>query len=87
MVWDHFRDEPPRINNLGPLTVLQQDAIEMAAYSFILTGYLVYSKACVKRPLKIRQNKGLNDNYGSLMKAERIAECSPWSILLYFDLH
>ena len=41
------------------------------------------SKACVKWPLKNRQNKGLNDN-GSLMKVESIAECSPWSILEYF---
>ena len=24
---------------------------------------------------------------GSLMKVEKIAECSPWSILQYFDLH
>ena len=24
---------------------------------------------------------------GSLMKVESIAECSPWSILKYFDLH
>ena len=24
---------------------------------------------------------------GSLMKVENIAECSPWSILQYFDLH
>ena len=24
---------------------------------------------------------------GNLMKVERIAECSPWSILQYFDLY
>ena len=30
---------------------------------------------CVKRSLKNRQNKDLNDN-GSLMKVESIAECS-----------
>ena len=41
----------------------------------------IYSEACLKRPLKIRQNNGLN---GSLMKGENIAECSPWSILQYF---
>ena len=45
-----------------------------------------YSKTCLKRPLKNSQNKDLNDN-GSLMKVEGIAECSPWSILQYFDLH
>ena len=42
-----------------------------------------YSKTFVKRPLKNRQNKDLNDN-GSLMKVKSIAECSPWSILQYF---
>ena len=42
-----------------------------------------YSKTCLKRPLKNRQNKDLNDN-GSLMQVESIAECSPWSILQYF---
>ena len=49
------------------------------------TRYKVYSKTCVKRPLKNRQNKDLNDKInGSLMKVESIAECSPWSILQYF---
>ena len=41
-----------------------------------------YSKPCVKRPLKNRQNKDLYDKwYSSVMKVESIAECSPWSIL------
>ena len=46
---------------------------------------LIYSKACVKWPLKNRQTKILMTN-GSLMKVESIAECSPWkeSILQYF---
>ena len=35
----------------------------------------IYSKTCVKRPLKNRQNKDLVW-YGSLMKVESIAECS-----------
>ena len=44
-----------------------------------------YSKTFVKRPLKNRQNKDLNDKInGSLMKVKSIAECSPWSILQYF---
>ena len=45
-----------------------------------------YSKTCLKRPLKNGQNKGLKmvEN-GSLMKVETIAECSPWSILHYFE--
>ena len=42
-----------------------------------------YSKICVKRPLKNRQNKDLNNNC-CLMKVESIAECSTWSILQYF---
>ena len=35
---------------------------------------------------KIDKTKILMTN-GSLMKVESIAECSPWSILQYFDLH
>ena len=35
---------------------------------------------------KIDKAKFLMTN-GSLMKVESIAECSPWSILQYFDLH
>ena len=45
-----------------------------------------YSKTCLKRPLKTDNTKILMTN-GSLMKVESIAECSPWSILQYFDLH
>ena len=46
---------------------------------------LKYSKTCLKLPLKNRQNTDLNDKiFGSLMKVESIAECSPWSILQYF---
>ena len=42
-----------------------------------------YSKTCLKQPLKKDKTKILIKN-GSLMKVERIAECSPWSILQYF---
>ena len=42
-----------------------------------------YSKTCPKQPLKKDKTKILITN-GSLMKVERIAECSPWSILQYF---
>ena len=35
---------------------------------------------------KIDKTKVLKTN-GCLMKVESIAECSPWSILQYFDLH
>ena len=41
-----------------------------------------YSKTCVKRPLKNRQNKDINDKW-YLMKVKSIAECSPRSILQY----
>ena len=44
---------------------------------------ILYSKSCLKRPIKNRQNKDLNDN-SSLMQVESIAECSPLSILQYF---
>ena len=41
----------------------------------------------LKRPLK-RHNNDLNDmTNGSFMTVESIAECSPWNILLYFDLY
>ena len=49
-----------------------------------------YSKTCLQRPLKNRQNKDLNDKInGSLMKVKSIAECSPWSnnFCNTFDLH
>ena len=42
-----------------------------------------YSKTCVKRPLKNRQNKDFITN-GSLMKVKCIVEYSCWSILQYF---
>ena len=42
-----------------------------------------YSKTGLKQPLKKDKAKNLITN-SSLMKVERIAECSPWSILQYF---
>ena len=45
-----------------------------------------YSKTCVSGRSKIDKTKILMTN-GSLMKVESIAECSPLSILQYFDLH
>ena len=42
-----------------------------------------YSITCLKQLLKKDKTKILITN-GSLMKVERIAECSPWSILQYF---
>ena len=43
-----------------------------------------YSKTCVKRPLKNRQNKDLKLTTGSLMQVKSIAECFPWSTQQYF---
>ena len=51
-----------------------------------LVGYIgqnPYSKTRLKRPLKLRQNKG----NGSLMKVESIAECSLGAFCNTFDLH
>ena len=42
-----------------------------------LCTIIMYSKACLKRPLKKRQNKGLKTN-GSLMKVESVEEYSPF---------
>ena len=46
--------------------------------------FCIYNKSCLKRPLKNRQNKDLNDKWYCLMKGESIAECSHWSILQFF---
>ena len=50
----------------------------------VFTVYL-YSKTCLKGPLKIEETKVLMAN-SSLMKVESIAECSKGSILQYFWL-
>ena len=42
-----------------------------------------HSKIYLKQPLKKDKTKILM-TFGSLMKVEKIAECSPWSILQYF---
>ena len=42
--------------------------------------YILYSKTCLKRPLKNRQNEGLID-FNDSLTVKSIAECSPWSIL------
>ena len=49
----------------------------------IFDNNYIYSKTCLKQPLKIDKTKILMTN-GSLMNVESIAECSPWSILQYF---
>ena len=44
-----------------------------------------YSQTCVKRASYSKIDKTNNlMTYGSLLKVESIAECSPWSILQYF---
>ena len=48
----------------------------------------LFSKSCTVKPVlschsKIDKTKTLMTN-GRLMKAESIADCSPWSILKYF---
>ena len=49
-----------------------------------VTLYVIYSKTCVKRPLKIDKTNILMTN-SSLMKVESFAECSPF--FNTFDLH
>ena len=44
----------------------------------------IYSKACLKRPLKHRQKTHTILLTNGMLKVESIAECSPWSILQYF---
>ena len=43
----------------------------------------MYSKTCLKRPLKKKTKTILMTNY-RLMQVKSIAECSKWSILHYF---
>ena len=52
-------------------------------FIFYQINFHKYSKTCLKRPLKNRQNKALIVN-GSFMKVESFSECSLWSILQYF---
>ena len=59
------------------------DYAALMSLCIVTVQLFVYSKTCLKRPLKNRQNKGLNYK-DILMKFESIAECSPWSILQYF---
>ena len=47
---------------------------------------LLYSKTCVKQPLKKAQTNILMIN-GSLMEVESIAECSLGAFCNTFDLH
>ena len=45
-----------------------------------------YSKTCLKRPLKNRQNNDL-ETIGSFMKVKSFAECSLGAFCNTFDLH
>ena len=58
---------------------------EFHHFSKVLIGkksITTYSKTCVKRPLSERPQIGFQDQ---LMQVKSIAECSPWSILQYFQ--
>ena len=64
------------------IRVLRQKLWIITSRKVTFTG--MYSKTCLKWPLKNRQNIGLKDKWYYSMKVESIAECSPWSILQYF---
>ena len=66
------------------MTKVVNGGLKLMYFNTAPTSAKLYSKTCLKQPLKNRQNKGLN---GSLMKVKSIAECSKGSILQYFDLH
>ena len=56
-----------------------QQQVQAPGMKICITGVPfgnMYSKTCLKVPLKKRQKIDLNDN-GSLMKVESITECSP----------
>ena len=44
----------------------------------------LYSKTCLKRPLKNRQNKDLKKTNGSLYEGRKYCRMLSWSILQYF---
>ena len=49
-------------------------------------SFTVYSKTCLKRPLKKDKTKVLKTN-GSLMKVKSIAECSLGAFRITFKFH
>ena len=57
-----------------------------AAFNLGLLCLPMYSKPCLKRPLKIDKTKVLKTN-GSFVKVESIAECSLGAFCNTFDLH
>ena len=61
------------------LTVLNWFLLLLVACMCLL---LLYSKLCLKPPLKKDKTKIVMTN-GSLMNVERIAECTYWNILQY----
>ena len=59
----------------------------LSFHIFFTPGHMhTYSKTCLKRPLKNRQNMVLRTN-GSLMKVKSIAECCLGAFCNTFDLH
>ena len=71
---------PSLSNAVGPV----DPSFLVVSESHFSKKYSSYSKSTsLKQPLKKDESKILITN-GSLMKVERIAECSPWSILQYF---
>ena len=74
-------------SNLSPTTYFNKDqSLLTTDLNWAVVKNTDYSKTCVKWPLKNRQKIILMTN-GSLMQVESFAECSPWSILQYFDQH
>ena len=57
-----------------------KDAISKPTSNMILNRLEKYSKTCVNGHSKIDKTKILM-TYGSLMKVQSIAECSPWGML------
>ena len=73
------KEESIRIQRVNRISQIFIEIIRAAntdsneSSDFFLNPFL-YSKTCLKRPLKNRQKKVLTTN-GSLMKVESIAEC------------
>ena len=62
------------------LAIFAGNTLHARSFDWMVNSVFMYSKPCVKRSLKNRQNKDLYEN-GSLVKVKSIVECSP-SILL-----
>ena len=74
------------ICNVLKMALLLSNSLFKGKFNIYLKVVFKVTVNLCKKATKNRQTK-ISMTNGSLMKVEGIAECSPWSILQYFDLH